>query len=129
MKERKVPNEDTAAWSASGSSDLFVPPAFSAHVSGPCLELGQRIFPLELGENLVGRSADAAVRLDSASVSRRHARLTMTAAGATIEDLGSRNGTMVGDARIRHTIAIHDGDAIRIGTVWLLYREGDREND
>ena len=56
----------------------------------------------------------------------------MTSSGTTIEDLGSRNGTMVGDDRIHLPVEIRDGDAIRIGTVWLLYRaplEGTPEDD
>ena len=45
------------------------------------------------GEHVLGRDADAAVALDSPSVSRRHARIVVTASLATLEDLGSKNGT------------------------------------
>ena len=39
------------------------------------------------GENLLGREAGAVVWLDSASVSRRHARIVVTGETATLEDL------------------------------------------
>ena len=55
---------------------------------------------VEEGEYLIGRDPDADVYLDSPSVSRRHAMIRIAGRDATIEDLGSRNGTFVGERRI-----------------------------
>jgi DNA-binding NtrC family response regulator len=65
----------------------------------------EQIFDLGLGEHLAGSSRTCAVILPDASISRRHARLTVTAQGLTVEDLGSTNGTRV------------DGVNVRLGTV------------
>jgi pSer/pThr/pTyr-binding forkhead associated (FHA) protein len=55
------------------------------------------------------------VRLDSSKVSRRHARVLVRDGGVTLEDLGSKNGTFVRDARIRQAVTVQPGDVIRIG--------------
>jgi DNA-binding winged helix-turn-helix (wHTH) protein len=85
------------------------------------LEWGRRKFPLSAGENVVGRDADVAVRLDTSTVSRRHARLVVTANGTMLEDFDSKNGTFVGTERITAPVALADGDAISIGSVLLTF--------
>src|SRR5215510_1115945 len=50
------------------------------------ISFGQRRLPLATGENIVGRDAAASVRLDDATVLRRHARILVSASGALIED-------------------------------------------
>ena len=45
------------------------------------------------GEPLLGRDADVAVWLASPTVSRHHARIRVEGNDATLEDLGSKNGT------------------------------------
>ena len=39
-----------------------------------------------------------------------------------MEDLGSRNGTFVGERRIENVSALENGDAVRIGSVVLTFR-------
>ena len=51
-------------------------------------------------------------------VSRRHARLTLDADALTLEDLGSKNGTMANGVRIQRTRLV-SGDEVRIGPVLL----------
>jgi DNA-binding winged helix-turn-helix (wHTH) protein len=82
-----------------------------------------RLIPLSPGENLLGRDEDVTVRIDAPSVSRRHARVTVAAGEpATIEDLGSKNGTWVGGRRLDGGPApLHDGDALRLGKVEILF--------
>jgi len=79
--------------------------------------------PLTLGEGeyVLGRDPDADVYLDSPSVSRRHAVIRIAGPGATIEDLGSRNGTFVGEKRIDKASGLEHGDAIRVGAVILTF--------
>ena len=67
-------------------------------------------------EHVVGRDPDAEVRLDASTVSRRHARLVVTAEGAVLEDFGSKNGTYRGADRVTTPIQLADGDEIRIGS-------------
>ena len=64
------------------------------------LEWDKREIPLREGENIIGRTDDAVVWIDSPRVSRRHARIVVSGGNATIEDLGSKNGTSVSGRRI-----------------------------
>jgi len=80
-------------------------------------------FGLVIGENVIGRDPDVEVSLDDASVSRRHARIVVNDAETVIEDLGSKNGTRVGGARLRDRVALRDGDKIAFGDLVVLYRE------
>jgi DNA-binding winged helix-turn-helix (wHTH) protein len=84
-------------------------------------------FALHFGQNVIGRDAKADVVLDSAAVSRRHARITITHEGATIEDLGSKNGTFVGERSLEGgTTSLHHGDEIRLGHLSLSFRAVSR---
>jgi DNA-binding winged helix-turn-helix (wHTH) protein len=83
---------------------------------------GPRELLLADGENLLGRGLDASARVESATVSRWHARIVLAAAGATIEDLGSKNGTYLNGRRLSGPVTIADGDAITLGSVRLLFR-------
>ncbi|HSO40348.1 MAG TPA: FHA domain-containing protein, partial [Labilithrix sp.] len=47
------------------------------------------------GALTLGRGDDCDVPIDDASVSRKHARIVVTASTLTIEDLGSANGTRI----------------------------------
>jgi DNA-binding winged helix-turn-helix (wHTH) protein len=81
-----------------------------------------REFGLQRGENLLGRSRDCRVRVDSARVSRRHARITIDGGAALIEDCGSRNGTWVGTNRTSGRVRLRDGDAIGIAGFQMLFK-------
>jgi len=77
---------------------------------------------LEQGEHVIGRDPDVEIFLNAPGVSRRHARITISAGEATIEDLGSKNGTFVGDQRVERPRSLGDGDVIRVGSVKLTLR-------
>jgi DNA-binding winged helix-turn-helix (wHTH) protein len=77
---------------------------------------------LREGEHIVGRDADAAVFLDSPSVSRRHARIRIADGCATFEDLGSKNGSSVGGRRTHEPVPLADGDVITTGVIELTFR-------
>lgn len=74
------------------------------------------------GENIIGREGDGIIQVKSSTVSRRHARLTLEAAGGIVEDLGSKNGTYVNDRRIEGPTPIADGDRIRVGSLLFTFR-------
>ena len=63
--------------------------------------------------------------LDYVGVSRRHARVTLAADGATLEDLGSKNGTRVGDAPVTAAVGLRDGDSIHVGPAVIVYRTSE----
>lgn len=81
-----------------------------------------RTIALREGDNIVGRDAGAAVRVDSSTVSRQHARIRVSGATATVEDLGSKNGTFVGERRIESPTPLEDGDEIRVGSARMTFR-------
>jgi len=79
-------------------------------------------FALKEGTNVIGRAADADVRIPSARVSRHHARITVDDEGAVIEDLNSKNGTFLGDAEVERSTPVSHGDEIRLGTMAAVLR-------
>lgn len=87
-----------------------------------CIIYDGREIGLQRGENLVGRSRDCRVRVDSTRVSRRHARITVDGQAALIEDCGSRNGTWVGGQRASGRVRLNDGDDIGIAGIRMLFR-------
>jgi DNA-binding winged helix-turn-helix (wHTH) protein len=79
-------------------------------------------YRLNEGENFVGREPTAEVFLPSASVSRRHALITIRGAEATLVDLSSKNGTFIGAEPLRNEASLEDGNVIRFGEVIVRYR-------
>jgi len=83
---------------------------------------GDREIALRAGENLLGRDETCVLWIDDALVSRRHARIAIDPSGATLEDLGSRNGTFLRGARIGSATRLADGDLITIGPASMFFR-------
>jgi DNA-binding winged helix-turn-helix (wHTH) protein len=81
-----------------------------------------REIALHDGDNIIGRDPDATVRLDLPSVSRRHARIVVSTNGAVVEDLGSKNGTLLGKNRITSAAPLADLDELQVGSVRLTVR-------
>lgn len=86
------------------------------------LEWMGREVPLTAGENVLGRTQTAAVRITDPAVSRRHARILVAPDGTTLEDLGSKNGTKLNGNRISGPVSIEDGDAIELGGAKVFFR-------
>ena len=85
------------------------------------LTRGTHAFALQNGDNLIGRDPDVHVFLDHPSVSRRHARISITAGRVTLEDLNSRNGTSVDGRGITSPTELHDGTIIGVGPMTLTF--------
>ena len=81
-----------------------------------------REIALPEGESTLGRADDVTALVDAASVSRRHARIRVREGRATLEDLGSKNGTFVRGERLLASRELRDGDEIRLGHVPLTFR-------
>jgi pSer/pThr/pTyr-binding forkhead associated (FHA) protein len=84
---------------------------------------GETIATRRLGRRiLVGRAPSADVRIDDPRVSRLHARIEMRDDGVYVEDLGSRNGTLVDGAPVASSRQLANGDEITIGTASIIFR-------
>jgi hypothetical protein len=80
---------------------------------------GERIH-LTAATAVIGRGADATIRLQDSSVSRRHAEIRPNADGYVVVDLGSTNGTRVNGAGITER-QLRDGDTISVGDSQLRF--------
>jgi DNA-binding winged helix-turn-helix (wHTH) protein len=84
----------------------------------------KRVIPLVEGDNILGRDEGVTVRIDAPGVSRRHACIRVEGERVTIEDLGSKNGTYVGEQEpaITGPAPLADGARFRLGRVLLVLR-------
>jgi len=73
------------------------------------------------GEHVLGRDPDLELFLDAPGVSRRHALIRIAGEEASVQDLGSKNGTFVADRRLDSATRLVDGDLIRIGSIQLTF--------
>jgi pSer/pThr/pTyr-binding forkhead associated (FHA) protein len=96
-----------------------VEPGRYIEIQGP-----ERTLLIALGEETmhVGRGLSAGLRLDDASVSRRHAILVPRPCGARILDDRSANGTFVNGRRVQQA-ELQGGDVIVLGRVVLRFLE------
>ncbi len=104
------------------------PPAPTSVIRGPIPEvllfLGEKqlgTFSLTKGELTIGRSPGSDILIDNVGVSRRHAVIKMSGDRATVEDLGSANGTFVGGQKIT-SHELKDGDEILVLKHRLVFR-------
>lgn len=73
-------------------------------------------------EIIVGRDDSSDIKLDGLQISKRHARLTQSAAGIVIEDLGSTNGVFVNGSRATRAV-LSPKDSARIGSFLILVND------
>jgi DNA-binding winged helix-turn-helix (wHTH) protein len=81
-----------------------------------------RQIPLMEGANVIGRGPEAAIPIDSPGVSRQHALIEIAHGEASLQDLGSKNGTDLNGRRITTSCRLAHGDEIRLGTIVLTFR-------
>ncbi len=80
------------------------------------------------GEYVFGRGTECHVRPNSDWVSRQHCLLRITAEGAFLRDLGSRNGTLINGGRFHEERKLQHGDQVQVGPLVfevLLEESGD----
>jgi pSer/pThr/pTyr-binding forkhead associated (FHA) protein len=70
----------------------------------------------------IGREQSADVVLEDDLVSRRHVRVVPADGGATVEDLGSRNGTFVNGNEVHAPTLLRPGDRLLLGVTLLELR-------
>ncbi|HQX01888.1 MAG TPA: FHA domain-containing protein [Anaerolineales bacterium] len=66
------------------------------------------------GTLMVGRDPTCEITIQDRQVSRFHARISPTPEGVTIEDLGSKNGTVHNGAELTAPVMLQDGDMLGI---------------
>ncbi len=64
----------------------------------------------------------AVLWLDSPTVSRRHARIVVSGENATLEDLGSKNGTFLRGQSVTSAVPVENGEEFRVGSVSIILR-------
>jgi transcriptional regulator with PAS, ATPase and Fis domain len=85
-------------------------------------ESGSEVFDLPARSATIGRSRECEVRIDDASVSRKHAVLHVSGDAVTVEDLGSANGTKVDGTPVvpGTTLRVRSGSLVEVGSVRVL---------
>ena len=73
---------------------------------------------------VIGRSADCGVPLDDEKSSRHHARIVVQVGVVEVEDLGSRNGTLLNGSRVQRRM-LRDGDVLTVGHSTLTFRNAE----
>ena len=114
----RMPDSDSTSPDLSAAAKPANPTL--AIVKGP--HTGQ-VFELSGVLITLGRDPSNTIFLNDMTVSRRHARIDMAgiASGyATVEDLGSLNGTWV-DGAIVNRALLKDGSTIQIGTFRMVF--------
>jgi hypothetical protein len=81
------------------------------------------------GEHILGRDATCDLRLIDPGVSRRHVRIRVAGGGATVEDLGSRHGTLLNGRRLDGSVVLHHGDSLVLGNCPMVVRFEEGEFD
>src|SRR5262249_3238449 len=89
-----------------------------AHLArGPVidLEIDGEVRRYALGDEVtIGRGAST-IGVDSRAVSRRHLRVRRDKGAVVVEDLGTRNGTLLAGARIEGPIPMGEGVYLELG--------------
>ena len=83
---------------------------------------GRQRFEIPEGVSIVGRDPHCGIVLDLPGVSRHHVRLEVCGNEVTIEDLGSKNGTMRNEELLVETARLEDRDRLRLGPITAIYR-------
>ena len=74
-----------------------------------------RRYHLRRGETTIGRSPYCSIVLEGKQASRQHAALLFTEGKLEIQDLKSRNGTLVNGQPVKAVCRLNIGDTITIG--------------
>ena len=120
----RMPSSDSTIPDLMGGAVMAKPTV--TIVKGP---MSGETFELDSNDITLGRDPKNSVFLNDMTVSRKHAHIDLsglTQSGyATIEDLGSLNGTWV-DGAIVNKAVLKDGSTIQIGTFRMVFHTNRR---
>ena len=93
-----------------------------------------RVFVVDGRETVLGRNPDCDIVLEVGAVSRRHARIVAEEKNGGpkrffIEDLKSRNGTFVNEAKIDGRVELHDHDQVQVCDILFIFHHGQNFSD
>ncbi len=89
------------------------------------LQDGDKLYPLIVGVNSIGRLPDNKVVIRDEHISRRHCAIIIHRDGqAEVHDVASKNGTILNDAKIAGPTRIRCGDRIRLCNRDLIFLAG-----
>ncbi len=74
------------------------------------------------GEYIIGRDASAHISVDLPRIADLHARLTIAANEVLVEDLGSPDGTYLGDEQVTSATRVPPNQPVRLGDVQVEIR-------
>lgn len=80
--------------------------------------LAAQFWPLA-GVTVIGRGVECDLKIDDATLSRRHAELSVRGEGLQVRDLASANGVFVNEERVDQA-ELHAGDRLRFGARTFL---------
>jgi len=86
-------------------------------------EAGKQTFTLTLKPMSIGADTSNDIRIAGPGVDPRHAQITVSMAGFTLVDLGSKHGTRVNAEKVRERPLANE-DVIQIGAARFVFREG-----
>jgi serine phosphatase RsbU (regulator of sigma subunit)/pSer/pThr/pTyr-binding forkhead associated (FHA) protein len=79
---------------------------------------------------VIGRASESELVIADRFLSRKHARLFRQGDRLFVEDLGSRNGTLLNDSPVEGTAEVHQGDRIKVsGSIIRIGEEAGSRDD
>jgi pSer/pThr/pTyr-binding forkhead associated (FHA) protein len=99
---------------------ISLPVAHLLTLSGESLEAAYQLEEV----NLLGRASDNTLSLGEATISAYHARISCRQGTWWLEDLGSRNGTVINAIPVVEPTIITFGDDIHFGSVIVRFCSG-----
>jgi DNA-binding winged helix-turn-helix (wHTH) protein len=103
-------------------ADVTCVPSAADRLAKIELVWNKQSLPLTDGVHVAGRDDTCALVIEASTVSRQHARITVVSGAATIEDLGSTNGTHVNGSRVSGSTRLAPGDELSLGSEVLQVR-------
>jgi len=78
-------------------------------------------YVLDQSETTIGRSQDCSITLDDKTVSSIHATIRLERDDCILNDMNSRNGTLLNGSAVREASTLRNGDEIEIGSFKLKF--------
>ena len=85
----------------------------------------KQTFRLQEGSVTIGRHPGCDLHINDGSVSRKHATVDFRDDAYYVEDLDSRNGTFLNDAKIDGPVKLYDGAQVKICDVVFTFQSND----
>lgn len=75
------------------------------------------------GSVFIGRSKKNQIHIDDQAISRRHTKIVLKDGEFHLQDLGSKNGTLLNGQVIQDLVRLKPGDKIRVGGNVILFAD------